>query len=52
MTDKKCPFHDKPYDGSRRFGDGTERRWNSSLDGSNQKHILPCTCGKGYKDYS
>ena len=49
MTSKICSYHEKPYDGSSRRDDGTERRWRSSNDGKNNKYILACTCGKGEK---
>lgn len=54
MTDKKdstnCPFHDEPYDGSRRMDDGTEMRWRSGIDGNSKtKGILPCNCELQYK---
>ena len=52
---KRCSYHDGPFDGSTRYDKsnandlypiGYEMRWIS--DYSNNKHILACTCGKGY----
>ena len=35
---KICSYQEKPYDGSSRRDDGTERRWISSDDGKNNKY--------------
>jgi len=53
--EKRCSYHDGIYDGSRRYDEsnandlypvGYETRWIN--DYSNNKHILACSCGKGY----